>query len=335
MARKKKNKPSLSAFLHFVGWFFLSSSFQNPFAGCETRATFWKKNVAAYALWHDGQDLRSCALTCSQIKLPFLRLTSEDTTCLRFIERHMIQAREKPRFYCFHCQFESNIPMGLLFWGTMIKILLCQVEGVMKTCCWPLRKLSSQVNPAEAHIIDERPYMRQPEAQKRTCAQAPPGTPWAGVLSHPIALEFASFDYIKRHSGYEDKKCISSASVNSGFFNKPHVWGRERLFPRDMIISMTSVLTGITTLLYAGGFGYQCLREGRVVQVRARVVGTGSRDRVDILGKRQRKEVGELSSLSKHAYHNQIKKGSAIDDEHLTAIDGSAVLWSKSRAGCT
>ncbi|KAG6748305.1 hypothetical protein POTOM_048222 [Populus tomentosa] len=228
---------------------------------------------------------------------------------------------------------ESNIPWAAVL-GNHDQDSTLSREGVMKHVVG-LKNTLSQVNLAEAHIIDDystvpaipgygwikpsrqlwfqrtsaklrRAYMRQPEAQKG---------PGPGLVYFHIPLpEFASFDS-SNVTGVRQEG-ISSASVNSGFFTTMVEAGDVKAVftGHDHLNDFCGELTCIQ-LCYAGGFGYHAYGKAGWSR-RARVV-------VASLEKTEKGGWGAVKS---------IKTWKRLDDEHLTAIDGQ-VLRSKSRAG--
>ncbi|KAG4187777.1 hypothetical protein ERO13_A08G122650v2 [Gossypium hirsutum] len=146
-------------------------------------------------------------------------------------------------------------------------------------------------------------YMKPPMAKK-------PFAP--GLVYFHIPLpEFASFG-ASNFTGVRQEG-ISSASINSGFFNTTMVEAGEVkavFIGHDHLNDFCGQMTGIQ-LCYADGFRYHAYGKARWSR-RARVV----------LASLKKTDEGDWGAVK------SIKAWKPLDDEHLTAIDGQ-VLWSK------
>ncbi|KAL1157265.1 hypothetical protein V6Z11_A08G144500 [Gossypium hirsutum] len=131
------------------------------------------------------------------------------------------------------------------------------------------------------------------------------------VYFHIPLPEFASFG-ASNFTGVRQEG-ISSASINSGFFNTTMVEAGEVkavFIGHDHLNDFCGQMTGIQ-LCYADGFRYHAYGKARWSR-RARVV----------LASLKKTDEGDWGAVK------SIKAWKPLDDEHLTAIDGQ-VLWSK------
>ncbi|XP_040930525.1 probable inactive purple acid phosphatase 29 [Gossypium hirsutum] len=152
-------------------------------------------------------------------------------------------------------------------------------------------------------FVSQSAYMKPPMAKK-------PFAP--GLVYFHIPLpEFASFG-ASNFTGVRQEG-ISSASINSGFFNTTMVEAGEVkavFIGHDHLNDFCGQMTGIQ-LCYADGFRYHAYGKARWSR-RARVV----------LASLKKTDEGDWGAVK------SIKAWKPLDDEHLTAIDGQ-VLWSK------
>ncbi|KAH8488928.1 hypothetical protein H0E87_024528 [Populus deltoides] len=378
----KKNKPSLSL-SHFVGVVVFSLFFfPKSVLGGKQELRFGKNGefkILQVADMHFADGKTTPCLDVFPNQMP----SCSDLNTTAFVER-MIQA-EKPDFIvftgdnifgfdatdaatslnaAFWSAIESNIPWAAVL-GNHDQDSTLSREGVMKHVVG-LKNTLSQVNPAEAHIIDGfGNYNLEIGGVKDSCFEnksalnlyfldsgdysTVPAIPGYGWIKPSQQLWFQRTSAKLRRVYMRQPEAQKGPAPGLVYFHIPlpefaSFDSSNFTGVRQEGISSASVNSGFfTTMVEAGDVkavftGHDHLNDfcGELTGIQLCYAGGFGYHAYGKAGwsRRARVVVASLEKTEKGGWGavKSIKTWKRLDDEHLTAIDGQ-VLWSKSRAG--